>query len=62
MKTPRVIYCIEAFSNNGELIFRRYARNICTARRIANNSKHTAYIRQLQKTERMYIRSEWVEG
>lgn len=62
MRTFRVIYCIEAFSSNGELVFRRYARNIRTARRIANSSKHPTYIRQLQKVEHMYIRSEWVEG
>lgn len=58
----RVIYMIEVFNYDGELIDRRFARNMKTAEKIAKQYGDLADIRCLNKNEWSMINPEWVEG
>lgn len=61
--TFRVIYIIEAYTDNGELVMRRFARNKRTAEKIARQCKKAeADIRKAQKAEHSYIAPADVEG
>lgn len=63
MKSFRVIYIIEAFTDSGELVMRRFARNKRTAEKIAKQCKKAeADIRKAQKQEHYCINPAFVEG
>jgi hypothetical protein len=53
---------IEAYTPEGELIERRYARNRKTADKIARHIGDLAEVRPLNKYEWSFINPEWVEG
>ena len=54
----RVIYMIEEFTNDGDLVFRRFARNKKVAQRIAKDGNADAVVvRELSRSE-----MDWVTG
>lgn len=58
----RKIYMVEAFSEDGDLLMRRYAANMKTAERIAKPYGDMAVIRLTNKnTEWQWINSKDVE-
>ena len=59
MKNFRCIYVIESFSNDGELLMRRFARNKRTAEKVAPKG---AEIRKLQKCEHHWVNPADIEG
>ena len=56
----RVIYMIEEYTETGNLVFRRFARNKKTAGRIAKDGK-APIIRKLQKAEMGWVNKKEVE-
>ena len=62
MKNFRTIYEVQAFTNNGDLTMRRFARNKRTAEKIAKATKNEVGIRKLSKVEHQFINIEDVEG
>ena len=63
MKKFRTIYIVEAITNDGELVMRRFARNKKAAEKIARQCKKAdSVIRKLQKAEHNFINPEDVEG
>lgn len=63
MKKFRVIYEVRCVTYTGELIFRRYARNLKTARKIAREIKDRyVEIRLCTPYEHNFIRYDCVEG
>ena len=62
-KTFRCIYMIESFTNDGELVMRRFGRNKKTAEKIARQCKKGEITtRKLQKCEHSWVNPEDVEG
>lgn len=55
----RKIYQIQCFTPEGDLVFRRYAANLKTARKIAREPG--ADIRLLAKNEWYNVHPDWVE-
>ena len=55
----RVIYMIEEFTNDGDLVFRRFARNKKAAQRIARGAD--AVIRKLSRSEMSWVTGD-IEG
>lgn len=63
MKKFRTIYIVEAFTEDGELVMRRFARNKKVAENIAKQSnKAEPSIRKTRKDEHNWIAIEDVEG
>ena len=63
MKKFRTIYIVEAITEGGELVMRRFARNKKIAENIARQCKKAeSVIRKAQKVEHNWINSEDVEG
>lgn len=63
MKKFRTIYIVEAFTEYGELVMRRFARNKEIAEKIARQCKKAeSVIRKASKTEHSWINPEDVEG
>ncbi len=63
IKTFRCIYMIESFTDNGELVMRRFGRNKKTAEKIARQCKRGEItIRKVQKREHSWINPDDVEG
>lgn len=56
----RTIYMIEEYTEDGDLVFRRFARNRKTAERIAKEGK-APIIRKLQKAEMGWVNTKEVE-
>ena len=56
----RKIYCVAAFSSEGELLMRRYAANMKTAKRIAKRYRDSV-IRLTNKSEWDWINKNDVE-
>lgn len=57
----RVIYIIEAYSDAGELLARRYAANMRTAKKIAKPYGAAAVIRRTAKNEWYNINRREIE-
>ena len=63
MKKFRTIYIVEAITEDGELVMRRFARNKKIAEKIARQCKKAeSVIRKAHKVEHNWINSEDVEG
>ena len=63
MKKFRTIYIVEAITEDGELVMRRFARNKKIAEKIARQCKKAeSVIRKAQKAEHNWINPEDVEG
>ena len=63
MKKFRTIYIVEAITEEGELVMRRFARNKKIAEKIARQCKKAkSVIRKAQKDEHNWIAAEDVEG
>ena len=63
MKKFRTIYTVEATTEDGELVMRRFARNKKIAEKIEKKYKKAeSVIRKAQKVEHNWINSEDVEG
>ena len=63
MKKFRTIYIVEAITEEGELVMRRFARNKKIAEKIARQCKKAkSVIRKAQKAEHNWIAAEDVEG
>lgn len=59
----RCIYIVESYTNDGELVMRRFARNKRVADRIAKQCKRgVPYIRKTSKDEHSWIDHNDVEG
>lgn len=62
--TFRKIFMVEVYSNEGDLVERRYAANMRTAERIARENKEHKdgiIIRLLGKDEHDFVNPDWVE-
>lgn len=60
----RVVYMVEAYKPNGELVFRRYAQNKSIACSIASgcvSDDLRVSIRKLCKIEHNFVNPAWVE-
>ena len=63
MKKFRTIYIVEAITEDGELVMRRFARNKKIAEKIARQCKKAeSIIRKARKAEHNWINPEDVEG
>ena len=63
MKKFRTIYIVEAITEDGELVMRRFARNKKIAEQIARQRKKVEpEIRKAQKVEHYWINPDDVEG
>ena len=63
MKKFRTIYIVEAITEDGELVMRRFARNKKIAEQIARQRKEVEpEIRKAQKVEHYWINPDDVEG
>lgn len=63
MKKFRTIYIVEAITEDGELVMRRFARNKKIAEKIARRCKKAeSVIRKAQKVEHNWTNSEDAEG
>lgn len=63
MKKFRTIYIVEAITEGGELVMRRFARNKKIAEQIARQRKEVEpEIRKTQKVEHYWINPDDVEG
>ena len=63
MKKFRTIYIVEAITEEGELVMRRFARNKKISEKIARQCKKAkSVIRKAQKAEHNWIAAEDVEG
>lgn len=63
MKKFRTIYIVEAFTEDGELVMRQFARNKKIAEKIARQCKKAeSVIREAHKAEHSWINPEDVEG
>ena len=63
MKKFRTIYIVEAITEDGELVMRRFARNKKIAEKIARQCKKAKFvIRKARKDEHNWINMEDVEG
>jgi hypothetical protein len=63
MKKFRCIYIVEAFTDDGEMTMRRFARNMRTAERLAKKCKKgTPVMRKALKEEHHWINPADVEG
>lgn len=63
MKKFRTIYIVEACTEDGDLVMRRFARNKKTAENIAKQCKKAEpIIRKTSKYEHKWIATEDVEG
>lgn len=62
--TYRTIYMIEAYTLNGNLAVRRYARNKKVGERIWKkvSKKWDASMRKLDRFEHAFVMPHWVEG
>lgn len=59
----RTIYMIEKIDANGNLIARRFARNLKTAGRIQRQlDPNITRIYKVRKSDWTFINPEWVEG
>lgn len=58
----RTIYLIEAYTPDGKLVLRTYARNKKVGERILRReAKLDAFMRKLSGFEHAYVMPEWVE-
>ena len=63
MKKFRTIYIVEAITEDGDLVMRRFARNKKIAEKIAKQCKQAEpIIRKTRKDEHNWIATEDVEG
>ena len=63
MKKFRTIYIVEAITEDGELVMRRFARNKKIAEKIARQCKEAEpEIRKTQNVEHYWINPDDVEG
>ena len=63
MKKFRTIYIVEAITEDGELVMRRFARNKKIAEQIARQHKEVEpEIRKAQNVEHYWINPDDVEG
>lgn len=60
----RVIYIVEEYTKNGDLVMRRFARNKKAADRIAKTGSEAneVNVRKLQKSEMDWVNPEEVEA
>jgi len=60
-KMIRVIYMAEEYSNDGELVYRGFARNKKTAKKLAKRCEDPI-VRKLQKAEMPWVSVNDIEG